>query len=75
VILPTKHIPVAQSLLGEGAGVLKLLDKPVTLTRLWERIRTESQLPNYERFLLSLDLLYALDAIYLDSGFVKRKRP
>ena len=73
MILPTKHVSVAQSYLGLGAQVLAHMERPQTLTRLWERVRESVASSNYERFLLTLDLLYSIDAIELDDGFLRRK--
>ena len=73
MILPTKHIPVSQSFLGTGASVLRHMDRPLTLTRLWERVRLSGSVSSYERFLLTLDLLYAIDAIELADGLLRSK--
>ena len=73
MILPTKHISVAQSYLGLGAHVLAHMERPLTLTRLWERVRQSAAPSNYERFLLTLDLLYSIDAIEMDDGLLRRK--
>lgn len=35
MILPTKHIRVADSLLGIGGYVLSILDEPKTLDEIW----------------------------------------
>ena len=73
MILPTKHVNVSQSLLGLGAKVLKQLDRPATLSRLWEKLRVVDEVPSYQRFLLALDLLYACDALELHSGLIRRR--
>jgi hypothetical protein len=73
MILPTKHISTAQSYLGMGAQVLDKMERPVTLTRLWERVREEASTASYENFVLTLALLYSLDAVELTDGFLKRK--
>lgn len=72
MILPTKHVNVSQSLLGLGAKVLKQLDGPASLSHLWERVRSQEEVSSYDRFLLALDLLYACDAVELDSGLIRR---
>lgn len=74
MILPTKHIAVNESFLGMGAAILGHLARPVTLTRLWERVRESSEHTSYERFVLTLDLLYTIDAISLEDGQLKRKQ-
>ena len=72
MILPTKHVAVSQCYLGLGAHVLAQMERPITLTRLWERVREPVSTSNYEKFLLTLDLLYCIDAIELEEGFLKR---
>ena len=73
MILPTKHVSVAQSYLGMGAQVLAQMDRPLTLTRLWERVRGPASITSYEDFLLTLDLLFSLDAVDFADGFLRRK--
>jgi hypothetical protein len=75
VILPSKHIPVRQSLLGLGAIVLEILDQPRTLTELWELARSIPEMGTFRRLILCLDLLYALGCITLEGGLLKRARP
>jgi ABC-three component (ABC-3C) system Middle Component 6 len=72
MILPTKHISPERSLLGLGATVLQELDKPQTITRLWERLRPSANTGSFERFILALDLLYALGTIEIDQGLLRR---
>ena len=77
MILPTKHLPVENSLLAIGARVLQLLDEPKTVSRLWNEItdmrrRANSTLITYDWFVLSLDLLYMLNSIELELGRLRR---
>lgn len=80
MILPSKHLPQHRALLTVGARVLTLLVRPKTVSALWEELneRGGSQsalLPraiSYDWFLLALDLLYAIGAVELQSGLVKR---
>ena len=55
MILPTKHITVENSLLGVGALILVHLERPTTVSSLWEELRTFPQISTYERFTLGLD--------------------
>lgn len=75
MILPTKHIGASQSLLGVGALVLKHLDTTPTLTELWEQVRKVPEVGTFKRFVLSLDLLYAIGAVTLEDGLLKRTQP
>jgi hypothetical protein len=79
VILPTKRLSEDRSLLGVGADLLRLLDQPKTVSRLWEEMQKRrqvgagvSKLP-YDWFILSLDLLYAIGAVELRSGRISRR--
>ncbi len=72
MILPTKHIPTAQSLLGSGASLLGLLRQERTVTDLWERVRKAELITSYPRFVLSLDFLFAIGAVDIREGFIRR---
>ena len=81
MILPTKHVEPDRALIGIGAEVLTALDRPMTMSRLWDRLRerrtTLSSAPplDYDWYVLSLDLLYALAAIEFDRGLLRKARP
>jgi hypothetical protein len=77
VILPTKHISASRSLIGQGGYILALLDeREHTVSSLWEAfldtpdIRLEV---TFDWFVLALDLLYALGAIELDRGVLRKR--
>lgn len=72
MILPTKHIPTRNALIGIGALVLGHLQRPMTITALWERLRGEDGVGTFDRFVLGLDLLYLLGAIELQDGLLHR---
>ena len=63
MILPDKHITMSHSLIGSGARVLKLIDRPVTVSALWDAARSIQGLDSYWRFILVLDFLYAVGAV------------
>ena len=81
MILPSKHLPQDRALLTVGGHVLMFLAHPKTVSALWEELnRHEGDLSaarprkiTYDWFLLALDLLYALEAIELESGLVARR--
>ncbi len=80
MILPSKHLPKDRALLTIGAQVLGALAYPKTVSALWEELsRHDAGLAatprriTYDWFLLTLDLLYALEAIELESGLLVRK--
>lgn len=78
MILPTKHIPANRSLLGVGAEVLHVLERPMTVSKLWDEIRNrknrvDSTAPiDYRWFVLSLDFLYLIEAVTLRRGLIEK---
>ncbi len=75
MILPTKHVPAKQSLLGVGALVLQHLDSGRTLSDLWERLRVVPEVGTFKRLVLTLDLLYAIGVVAMEDGLIKRTTP
>ncbi len=78
MILPTKHIRTERALIGVGAEILRLMQKPKTVSSLWDELRARRSVdaPNapidYNWFVLALDLLFMLGAIKIDSGVLIR---
>jgi hypothetical protein len=73
MILPTKHLSVNDSILGGGAVLLHELSTPKTVSRLWERVKTDPRIGNFKRFSLALSFLYAVDAIVFHENQIFRK--
>ena len=73
MILPTKHIRSEESLIGVGAYLLSHLSEQLTVSSLWERVKGNSSIATYERFILALDLLFSLGAIELERGLIRRQ--
>ncbi|EHQ36719.1 ABC-three component system middle component 6 [Methanoplanus limicola] len=63
MILPNKYIKEDEALIGVGAILLKYLSCEKNLSELWDSVRNSSQIGSFERFILSLDLLYSLGLI------------
>jgi hypothetical protein len=80
MILPSKHLRENQALIGLGAVILRHLDDGRSVSELWERSRLDDITGPRERpmsfdwFVLSLTLLYAMDAIELERGIVRPRR-
>ncbi len=72
MILPTKHISASYSLLGVGAILLKYLNRPRTVTSLWESVRKVHEVTTFERFSLALDFLYAIGVVEFDEDLLRR---
>jgi hypothetical protein len=81
MILPTKHIRTDRALLAVGGNVLDCLREPMTVSRLWDEIRSHEgdrvgAAPiNYDWFVLALDFLFIVGAIDLDRGLIQRSGP
>jgi hypothetical protein len=73
MILPTKHISEEQALLGVGAVVLRHLERPQTVTSLWDKVRDERAVGTYERFVLALNLLHIIGVVNLSQGMIQRE--
>lgn len=79
MILPTKGIHADRALLSVGADILRLLDEPKTVSRLWDEARSTrsarvaSPTLSFDWFVLALDLLYALGVLELEQGRVVRR--
>lgn len=78
MILPTKGLAADRALLSVGAEILRHLDRPKTVSRLWEQLRhRQSSLLEaipYDWFLLALDFLYSLGAVDFEDGRLRRAR-
>jgi hypothetical protein len=73
MILPSKTCSLSNSLLGFGTVVLESMTSPTTVTSLWEKIHSDDQQITFEKFILTLDLLYLLSVIEFDQGLLRRK--
>ncbi|MDQ4418838.1 hypothetical protein OOT33_00050 [Sphingobium sp. DEHP117] len=75
MILPTKHIPEDNALIGVGATLLRFLGQPTTVSNLWDRVRNEPNVGTFERFALASNLLFLIGAIDLRDGLLVRANP
>jgi len=73
MILPTKHIPQNEALIGVGATVLAHLSGPMTVSGLWERLRSERNVGTFGRFVLATNLLFLIGAVDLRDGLITRR--
>ncbi len=78
MILPSKHLPPARSLLGIGAEILAQLNEPRAVSEVWERVRSKrASMPNsqalgYDEFVLSMTFLHAIAALDLEDGLLRK---
>ena len=81
MILPTKHMRPDRCLIGLGGEVIGVLERPMTMSKLWDAIRrgrsveTAGAVVDYRWFVLALDLLYTIRAIELERGVIRRVEP
>ena len=78
MILPSKHLKTDRALIGIGGDVLQLLNQSKSVSRLWDEFReARSQEGKYvvgfDRFVLTLDMLFLFEAIDLDRGRIVRR--
>jgi hypothetical protein len=74
MILPDKNISMSHSLLGMGSKVITELHVPQTVSSLWEKVRIHEEIRTFEKYVLTLDLLFALGLIELDGGIIRRRK-
>lgn len=78
MILPTKHVRPDRALIGLGGELLNLLREPMTVSRLWNELRARRSVgsPNapidYDWFVLALDFLFMVGAVYIKRGVLFR---
>lgn len=72
MILPTKHISTDKTLLGVGAILLGQLNKPYTVSGLWEQVKANSNVGNYERYILTLVMLNLIESVDMRNGLLER---
>jgi len=68
MILPNKYVPENEALLGVGALLLKELSDNEDISTFWDRVKSMPTVDNFERFVLSLDLLFVLGLVEADNG-------
>ena len=80
MILPTKRLTEDRALLAVGADILKILDEPKTVSRVWadlSRSRRKNELLGpltFDWFVLALDLLFTIKAIIHEQGFITKAK-
>jgi hypothetical protein len=73
MILPAKHLPQERALLTVGAKLLALLERPMTVSSLWQSVQQDDQTDlSFDWFVLALDLLHLLGAVQLQDGILIR---
>jgi hypothetical protein len=74
MILPSKHLSERRALLTVGSEILSMLDRPRTVSSLWEAVRAGKdnvrRRLSYDWFVLALDLLFLMGAVGLRDGLL-----
>jgi hypothetical protein len=52
--------------------LLDRLDRPRTVSALWDAVRSSPDVGTFHRFVLALDLLYLMGAVHFDQGLLTR---
>lgn len=74
MILPDKHITIAQSLIGLGSFALERLERPKTLDSLWsefQQVNNTTKFPAYHTFenlMLAVDFLFMIGVVEEDEN-------
>ena len=72
MILPTKHIRIAESLVGLGGFILSVIKQPMPLEQIWQEYQKQSKSKkfpaqhSFDNLILAIDYLYMIDAIDLN---------
>lgn len=72
MILPNKFIQEDDALIGVGATLLQYISPSTSLSELWENVKGLSNIGNFERFILGLDLLFIFGLINLRDNQIVR---
>jgi hypothetical protein len=68
MILPNKYLTENDALIGVGSILLGKLSTPKPLSTFWEEVKDISNVGNFERFVLGLDLLFVLGLIEIKNN-------
>lgn len=72
MILPNKYLRENDALIGVGSILLEKLSMEKTLSGLWEEVKDASNVGNFERFILGLDLLFILGLVEIQSDKITK---
>ena len=72
MIVPNKNIRLQNSLLGMGAQILPQLYTTQTVSSLWEKMKSSKEINSYDKFVLTMDLLFMLNLIELKDGIIQK---
>ena len=70
MIMPNKYVQEDKALIGSGAILLSRLTSGQKLSDLWDNIKNSTHINNFERFILTLDLLYLLGLVEFENNTI-----
>lgn len=72
MIMPTKFLREDEALIGVGAVILRELSSKKSLSELWENLKNQPMIGNFERFIITLDMLFILGLISFNDNYLLR---
>lgn len=75
MILPNKHVKQEEALIGVGGILLEQIALEGDFSILWDKVKNIPNVATFERFVLSLDLLFTLGLISLNNNRIVRTDP
>jgi len=70
MIMPDKNTPLANSLLGYGSIILQNIHSNQSISSLWEKVSSQDSYFTFEKYCLTLDVLFAVNLIRYNNGIV-----
>jgi hypothetical protein len=74
MILPNKSTSFTKSILGIGSQMLLFTEEVHSVSSLWQIIKETYKNISYQKFILTLDLLFSLGLIEYQEGMIKKVR-
>ncbi|WP_066973097.1 ABC-three component system middle component 6 [Methanobrevibacter filiformis] len=68
MIMPNKYLTEKETLIGAGAVVIKNCSSKRSLSKLWDEVKDNDSIYNFERFVLTLDMLFILGVLDFDEN-------
>ncbi|MGO9268933.1 MAG: ABC-three component system middle component 6 [Terriglobia bacterium] len=73
MVLPNKHVPLDRSLVFLGSEILRILgERPRSVSTAWEQVRAQNNKASFEQFTLAASFLFAVGAVELEGGNLRR---
>ena len=75
MIMPNKYLKEEDTLLGSSAVIFNNIQEHQNLSELWDNVKNNNSVYNFERFILTLDMLYTLGLIdFKNNNIIKVKK-